>query len=196
MRSCQYLGNQSQHIGKIIEKQTFEEVARNRLRLKASIDAVKYLTFQACPLRGHDESPNSINRGNFLQMVKVLASYNAEVDAVVLEHAPKYASNVSPRIQKGILQIFATRTGKFIREEIGDAKFCIIVDEAQDESKREQMAIVLRFVAKDGFIKECFFDIAHAAGTAASTLKEETDSILSRNNLSTQNIQGPRIRWS
>lgn len=78
----------------------------------------------------------------------------------MLEHARKYASYVSPRIQKEILQIFVTRTGKFIREEIGDAKFCIIVDEARDESKREQMAIVLRFVAKDGFIKECFFDIA------------------------------------
>ena len=44
-----------------------------------------------------------------------------------------------------------------IRKEVGDASFCILVDEAQDESKREQMAIVLRFVNKDGFLVERFF---------------------------------------
>jgi hypothetical protein len=37
-------------------------------------------------------------------------------------------------------------------KKIRDAKFCILVDEARDESKREQMAIILRFVDKDGFI--------------------------------------------
>ncbi|XP_022847549.1 uncharacterized protein LOC111370072 [Olea europaea var. sylvestris] len=33
-----------------------------------------------------------------------------------------------------------------IHEEIGDGYYCILVDEAQDTSKREQMAISLRFV--------------------------------------------------
>ena len=37
---------------------------------------------------------------------------------------------------------------KIIHDEIGDAKFCIIADEAHDESKRKQMANVLRFVDK------------------------------------------------
>ena len=41
-----------------------------------------------------------------------------------------------------------------IREEIGNAKFCIIVDGAHDESKREQLTIVLRFVDKDGVVQE------------------------------------------
>ena len=38
-----------------------------------------------------------------------------------------------------------------IRKKIGDSKFCIIVDETRDESKTEQMAIVLRFVDKRRF---------------------------------------------
>ena len=42
-------------------------------------------------------------------------------------------------------------------KKFGDAKFCILVDEARDESKREQMAIILRFVDKEGFIKERVF---------------------------------------
>ena len=46
-----------------------------------------------------------------------------------------------------------------IHEEIGDAKFCIIVDDARDESMKEHMAIVLRFVDKDGFMLERFFGL-------------------------------------
>ena len=77
-----------------------------------------------------------------------------------------------------------------IGEEIGDAKFCIIVDEARDESVREQMAIVLRFVNKDGFVRERFFGVVHVSDTVALTLKKEIYSLLSRYNLDIQNIRG------
>ncbi|XP_022845315.1 uncharacterized protein LOC111368315 [Olea europaea var. sylvestris] len=40
----------------------------------------------------------------------------------------------------------ANRVRRMIREEVGDGYFCILVDEAQAASKREQMAIILRFV--------------------------------------------------
>jgi len=51
-----------------------------------SLCTYRWLTFQGCPFRGHDESPDSLNRGNFLEMVKLLASYNTEVNEVVLEN--------------------------------------------------------------------------------------------------------------
>ena len=66
-----------------------------------------------------------------------------------------------------------------IREEIGDAKFCILVDEAWDESKREQMTIILRFVDKNGFIKERFFYVVHVRDTIALNLKKEICAVLS-----------------
>ena len=37
-----------------------------------------------------------------------------------------------------------------------NVKFCLIVDEACDDSMKEQMAIVIRFVHKDGFVQELF----------------------------------------
>ena len=77
-----------------------------------------------------------------------------------------------------------------IREDIGDSKFCIIVDESCDESKREQLAFVLRFVDNDGFIQEHFFDLSHVKDTAALTLKNEIYAILSRHCLDIQNIHG------
>ena len=46
---------------------------------------------------------------------------------------------------------------KAIREEIGDAKFCIMVDEAYDESMKEQMDVVFRYVNTEGFVKDLFF---------------------------------------
>lgn len=99
----------------------------------------------------------------------------------------KYTSH---QIQKEILQILSSRVRKHIREEIGDSKFCIVVDEARDESKKEQMALVLRFVDKAGLIQERFFDVARVNDTASLTLKEAVCGILSRHNLDVSNIRG------
>ena len=52
-------------------------------------------------------------------------------------------------------------------------KIYIIVDEASDESKKEQMTLVLRFVDKDDFIRERFFDLAHVKDTSALTLRDK-----------------------
>nr|KYP69704.1 Zinc finger MYM-type protein 1 [Cajanus cajan] len=119
--------------------------------------------------RGHDESPNSKNRGNFLEMIKLLASHNDELAKVVLENAPYNSKYTYHQIQKEILHIMASKVRSYVREEIGDSKFCIIVDESQ----REQIAIVLRFVDKSGCIQEQFFDLMHVKDTTTITLKKE-----------------------
>jgi hypothetical protein len=36
-------------------------------------------------------------------------------------------------------------------------KFCLIVDEALDKSRREQITIIIRFVDRNEFIGEYFF---------------------------------------
>ncbi|KAF8380522.1 hypothetical protein HHK36_028009 [Tetracentron sinense] len=119
-----------------------------------------------------------------------MASYNETVAEVVLENAPGNAKYTSPMIQNEILHIFSSKVQSEFREEIGDTKFCIIVDEAWDEYKREQMALVLRFVDKDGFLRERFFDIVHVSDTMALTLKKSICAVLSHHNLSIQNIRG------
>jgi hypothetical protein len=70
------------------------------------------------------------------------------------------------------LHVFARNVQSSIRHKIGDARFCLIVDEAWDESRREQMTLVIRFVDRSGFIREWFLDIVHVKDTTASTLKE------------------------
>ncbi|XP_052309185.1 uncharacterized protein LOC18099636 [Populus trichocarpa] len=78
---------------------------------------------------------------------------NVDIDDVVLEKALKNAKYTSPTIQKEILHILANKMRKKICEQVRDAKFCILVDEAKDASNKEQMAIVLRFVDIQGFVK-------------------------------------------
>ncbi|XP_074347137.1 uncharacterized protein LOC141685964 [Apium graveolens] len=171
---CYYnLKNQPCHLEKIVEKHSAEEIKRNRMRLKISIDAIKWLTFQTCAFREHDESCNSKNQGNFLEMLKLLASYNPQVEEIMLDKAPKNAKYTSPKIQKELLHVFASKVQDLICDEIDDAKYCLIVDESRDISKREQMAIVVRFVDKSGFVRERFLDLVHVKDTTFLTLKTE-----------------------
>ena len=46
---------------------------------------------------------------------------------------------------------------KAIREEIGDAKFCIMVDEARDKSMKEQMVVIFRYIDAEGFERTFFW---------------------------------------
>ncbi|XP_059650575.1 uncharacterized protein LOC132296386 [Cornus florida] len=116
----------------------------------------------------------SSNRANFIEMVKAFASYNDDVARIVLENAPKNAKKVRSKI----------------REDIGNAKFCILIDEARDESKREQTAFVLRYVDKDGFLQERFFDLVHVKDTTSLNLKKDLCAVLSHYNLDVHNLRG------
>jgi hypothetical protein len=88
------------------------------------------------------------------------------------------------------LCVFARNVQSSICHEIGDARFCLIVDKARDKSRREQMALVIRFVDRSGFIRERFLDIVHVKDTTATSLKEEIFFVLSHHNLDVQNIRG------
>ncbi|XP_027941243.1 zinc finger MYM-type protein 1-like [Vigna unguiculata] len=118
---------------------------KTRLRLKTSIDTVRFLSLQACAFRGHDESTESRNQGNFLEMIKLIASYNDEVAKVVLENASFNSKYTSPKIQKELLNILSSKVKNHIREEIGDSKFCIVVDEAHTATitLKNELCVVL-----------------------------------------------------
>ncbi|XP_072094209.1 uncharacterized protein [Arachis hypogaea] len=136
-KSCDDLMKQSQHVDTLMKQQTSEETENNRCRLGASIDCIRWLTFQGCAYRGHDESSSSDNRGNFIELLKFLSSYNSSVQKLVLKNAPRFAKYTSSDVQKEIIHVLATMVRNSIRKDIGDAKFCIIIDEARDESKKE-----------------------------------------------------------
>nr|KJB72592.1 hypothetical protein B456_011G186900 [Gossypium raimondii] len=172
------LMNQAQHIEVSLDRQTTQQISANRLRLKTR-----------CAFRGHDESSGSKNCGNFLEFLSLLASYCGKVEDI-LKSAPKNASYTSSTIQKEILQIYANRVRNVIREEIGDRKFSIIMDEARDKSKKEQMTIILKFADKQRQVKEQFFDIVHVKYIASLTLKNVIFNVLLQHSFDIQNFRG------
>ncbi|PRQ22642.1 putative ribonuclease H-like domain-containing protein [Rosa chinensis] len=183
------LRNPSKYIERVISTQSSQEVANNRLRLITTIESVRLLAHQGCAFRGRDESIDSSNGGNFNAVVNSFGRMNIEVQKV-LENAPGNAKYTSPEIQKQIANIFANKVRTKIREEVGDAKFCILVDEAVDASNKEQMAIILRFVDCYGFIRERFFKVISVVDTCSQTLKNEISKVLAQYDLQVENMRG------
>ena len=50
--------------------------------------------------------------------------------------------------------------------------FSLLIDEASDVSDKEQMAVVLRYLSKRGFIIERLVGVVHVKETSAICLKE------------------------
>ncbi|KAL5828108.1 hypothetical protein ACOSQ3_019943 [Xanthoceras sorbifolium] len=146
---------------------------------------------QECAFRGNDEYINSTNRGNFIEMIKFAGRVNQEIAGIVLEKSPQNAKYTSSRIQKELLIILANEVRTKIREEVGDAKFCILVDEAVNEFNKEQITIILRYVDLKGFVRELFFlffQVISINDTNSSTLKKKICNVLTRYNLSIENL--------
>ncbi|XP_028126583.1 zinc finger MYM-type protein 1-like [Camellia sinensis] len=125
-------------------------------RLNASVDCVKFLLRQGLAFRGHDESENSSNQGNFLELIKFLADHNEYVKVVALSNAPQNLKLTSPDIQKYIVNVATFETINVIIRDLGDALFSILIDEARDISIKEQMTVVIRYVDKKGHVIERF----------------------------------------
>ena len=133
---------------------------------------------QGLAFRGHDESEESSNRGNFIELLKFLAGNSDEVNKYVLNNAPGNCTLTSPKIQKQIIHCCAIQTRKKIIEELGDEPFSILADESSDISHKEQLALCLRFVDKLGRPRERFIGVVHVDDTTSLSLKEAIEGLL------------------
>ncbi|KAK1377465.1 zinc finger MYM-type protein 1-like [Heracleum sosnowskyi] len=131
-----------------LSKQTDEIMSAYRKRLEASITAIRWLLLQGLPFRGHDESENSMNRGNFISLLALLSEHDPEYSKVVLKMAPGNCQLTSSIVQKDIINACAKETTKAILEELNGGFFAILADESADISDKEQMALCLRYVNK------------------------------------------------
>jgi hypothetical protein len=123
--------------------------------------------------------------------VKVFSSNHEKVASLVRGSAMGNANYTSPQIKKWILDFISTNVQASIRKNNSDAKFSLLPVEAQDESKRYKMALVLCFVDTGGYIRELLFDLVHVHATTARTLKGELCATLDQI-FDVQNIRGQR----
>ncbi|XP_022866542.1 zinc finger MYM-type protein 1-like [Olea europaea var. sylvestris] len=187
---CEVLMNQEQRIQSVFYKQS--EQVRNAYvtHLNTSIDCVRVLLRQGHSFRGHDESEDSLNPGNFLVQYQFLAAHNEVINAVTLGNAPHNCKLTSPDVQKDIVNTCAIETINVIIKDVGDSLFSILVDESCDVSMKEQMSIVLHYVDNSGRVNERFIGIEHVTSTTALSLKAAIDKVFSRYNLSMSRLRG------
>ncbi|XP_039785300.1 zinc finger MYM-type protein 1-like [Panicum virgatum] len=181
--------NQDQSIQVALDRQTDFTKKQNRIRLNTSIDSVRYLLRQGLAFRGHDESKESKNKGNFRELVSTLADQNEAVHNSI-RNAPENCQWICGDIQKEITSYFAKITLKSIIEEIGGDVFSLLIDEASDASDKEQMAVVLRYLSKRGFIIERLVGVVHVKETSAICLKESLQKLFTDIGLSIQQVRG------
>ncbi|XP_076886822.1 uncharacterized protein LOC143536793 [Bidens hawaiensis] len=92
--------NQAQSIPVAIDKGTDLHKKQYRIRLHASARLTKALLNGSLAFRGHDESEESLYRGNFIEFLKVFGELSEEIGNVILGNAPGNNQMTSPSIQK------------------------------------------------------------------------------------------------
>ncbi|GJX86565.1 zinc finger MYM-type protein 1-like protein [Tanacetum coccineum] len=189
LQKCELLLKQKQSIHVAFKKQIEGEAKDYGIRLNLSVETCRFLLKASLPFRGHDEKKHSMNRGLFLELYELLANQNEEIRKVVAR-TPLNCTLKSPRIQKQICECFSEEVLDSIIKEIGDDVFSLLVDESSDVSKKEQMALVLRYVDKLGIVKERFAGVVHVEDTSSATLKASIDTLFAQHKLSLKQVRG------
>ena len=163
---------------------------RNRQILYHIIDVVVLLARTGHPLRGHREGSDSHNRGLFLEITHLLAQY----DPVLKDHfqtSPKNATYTFMVIQNDLIAALYRNLIEELKKELDTAtSFSVIMDEASDFGRKEQVSVVLRYVDTDYVIQERLVDIEHTDSTDAESLVQILLSSLLKVGLTTEKLIG------
>lgn len=159
-------------------------IAKNRHYLKTILQVLLVCSQQEIALRGHDESVKSRNRGNFLEILKLIASHDDIVkDRLVCR--PRNAVYTSPIIQNELLHIMGEMVQSVICNKIQESGlFSILVDESKDCSKKEQLTLILRCIdPRESTIHEYFLTFVEATTLDAKSLTQYIVDTLKKHQL-------------
>ncbi|KAH7670424.1 Ribonuclease H-like protein [Dioscorea alata] len=182
--------SQRQSVSHLLAMHSHEMEVAYRIRLTAVLDVTRFLLKQGLPFRGNDESSNSLNKGNFLELLEWYSLRNEEVWKTVNQNAPGNNQLTSPKIQKELANAYATEIEHVIIDDIGDSYFSLMIDEARDASVKQQMGVVLRYVNKNGHVIERFLALVHVPDTSAISLKNAIDCLFAKHKLSLSRLRG------
>lgn len=113
-----------------------------------------YLSSQDLAFRGHDETENSVNKGNFRELVDLFCKYDSKLRDF-MSNASVFAGT-SKTIQNELLDSINYVLRNYIEDELLDVPFFSWqVDETTDITCKSQLSIIFRFV-KNGQLVERF----------------------------------------
>uniref|UniRef100_A0A9J7XFA7 DUF4371 domain-containing protein n=1 Tax=Cyprinus carpio carpio TaxID=630221 RepID=A0A9J7XFA7_CYPCA len=151
-------------MGRIRVEHAINEGARIQVAfLNRLIDVTSLLGRQELSFRGHDESSESSNKGNYREFTETLAKYDS-VLSTQFESSTVF-SGMSHTIQNDLISALAATVSDQIRDEIQDAPFFgWQVDETTDIYCRAQLSVIVRYVDSAGKIQERFIGFFDVSG--------------------------------
>ncbi|XP_078442358.1 uncharacterized protein LOC144712055 [Wolffia australiana] len=153
----------------ILSRLDGDQKSAQAAQVVSTAKVVLHLALQGLAFRSHQESHKSLNQGNFLETLDFLV-YNDSDLRKSITCLPKNAKYTSPDVQKEMTKAAADIVRRTMREELGDGYFCLVVDEARCEARKEWMSVVLRFIDQHGEIRERFAGAIHVEDTRSETL--------------------------
>ena len=151
-----------------------EKTKSNRYYIKSLAEILLLCARQELAIRGHKESSESQNKGNFLEILHLLVAHDPILKEKFFNN-PHNATYTSPDIQNQLLEVM----GDISRDEVCKAVrnagfFSLLGDETKDISKVEQLAIVVRYVdIKTASIYERFLTYVPLHSLTADSLTKE-----------------------
>mgnify|MGYP005984234073 FL=1 len=134
---------------RISHEQHNQEVRKNREILKRLTDVVCFLGEHELAFRDHIESESSSNKGNYVDLLNLLAKYDEPLK-FHLDNS-KVFKGTSNLIQNDLIASRGEVALKRIKTEIKDASFvAIMVDETTDIANVSQLSKVVRYLTKTG----------------------------------------------
>lgn len=161
------------------------ELEKKRWRdiLHRLLDIVLFLARMNLPFRGHRESVDSDNKGNFLELVEFLSNY----DLTLKEHFTRIrtaipsqgrvTSYLSPSTQNEFIHLLGEHLKKEIIKDIRKAKyFGIMFDSTPEVSHTDQMCEVIRYVHIENgevAVTQSFLGFFEIEGKTAAELTQQ-----------------------
>ena len=180
--------NRSKNICRIdrgLQEQIVGEINYWRNVLHRVVATVKKLTSRGLALRGDSEHFGSNRNGNFLMCLELIA----EFDPFLSAHIAKYGnpgqgktSYLSSTTYNEFIELIATKVKKVIIDEAKASKYySIIVDSTPDIRHVDQLALVTRYVRKDGTSVERYIEyipkVHHKAEDLEKTIMSEIECL-------------------
>lgn len=143
---------------------------KNRRYMSSLFRITIFLSRQGLAFRGNQEDNDSLNKGNFIELVEFVSFENSIVNEFLINQKNKMLSS---KIQNELIEIVSFSLLEKIKKEISMTEFVsIIADEGSDYGKRGFLIIIFRYIYENE-IKERFIriiDISESKSAEAISL--------------------------
>lgn len=182
------LSNSGSIIG-LIDKNHSTVVTENREYLRCILETLLYCSKQGIAIRGHDEESESLNKGNFLELLTLRAKDNNIIKRFYMEKEKTF-NYVHHSYLNMFLNYMSDYVLQSITSEIQSAKlFSVLIDETQDLGRHEQVSVFIRYTINLE-PREVFLGFHRTKSTDGESLVELLKDVLEFRGLKMEDIRG------